>query len=172
MSNTKPEWTPAEAMMFEFAIRRELITIRDRPFYGRYKGLLEQDEAIEWFVRWYGERAASFVIGHGPFEVGWRVIHAVFPVAAQECRDALSFRTLDEWLTALHNDRLIWRGPQEPDGRQFVEDVEAFRGAHARRFRKWPLQCRDCGDDFLPDRLRIVRCPSCRASRRRHEQQR
>ena len=59
MSNTKPEWTPAEAMMFEFAIRRELITIRDHPFYGRYKGLLDKDEAIE-------------------------------------CRDALSFHTLDE----------------------------------------------------------------------------
>ncbi len=64
--------------MFEFAVRRELITIRDHPFYGRYQGL----------------------------------------------------------------------------------------------FRKWPLLCRDCGDDFLPDGLRIVRCPSCRANRRRHEQQR
>ncbi len=50
------ERTPAEAIMLAFAVRRELITIRDHPFYGRYKGLLDKDEAIERFVRWYGER--------------------------------------------------------------------------------------------------------------------
>lgn len=48
-----------EANEFEFALRRELITIRNHPFYGRHKRLLEQDDAIEGFVRWNGEQPVS-----------------------------------------------------------------------------------------------------------------
>lgn len=45
--------------MFEFAAHWELITIRNHPFYGRHERLLEQHEAIEWFVRCNGEQPVS-----------------------------------------------------------------------------------------------------------------
>ena len=180
-----PEWTPQAQAWFERRIRRHIINVRDnRETDGWCRKLLNNDDAVEWLVEWYCERALYFVewrdgwilFGEEEFDPEcpcgrWRYnrkkVNQGFYDVAREYQDTfVACDTLDEWLTALQDGKIRGSGPKEP-----TPKPELHVDAYWRR-EKWPRACRTCGESFKPDRAGLVRCPECRAKSRvpRHKE--
>lgn len=125
------------------------------------------DKVIDWFTA-RAERFIEWQVVERYRGPGWSAgswvlhrtrvwMHLDEAMGANMCPD------LDSWLRADLEGTLDW-SPSESSAWSLVKGKarERYRTHTRRVMRQSPIVCRDCGQEFRPDRVKGVRCKDCR----------
>jgi len=109
----------------------------------------------------------SDATGRWVYQYKW-VLHKVNNVV-RICEDAGRYTTLDAWLKALDEGKLLAGVIVEKDIAELPglgEIVASTIKHHARKRRNsWPRSCSACCSQFIPDRGNLKRCKPCRSKK-------
>jgi len=88
-------------------------------------------------------------------------------------QEADRYPSLDEWLAALANDKVLpEHGPMELAGERLLDQGWQMRQAAEDRRRKWPVLCPYCGEPFVKEKSAQKRCVECLERYHRERQER
>lgn len=172
-------WTPAADLWYRARVLEWLYSLADDTS-GQWR-VLQSKEARTEICRWFVRQRERFVgwlptvefdparEANGawvlrPNAMGKAISEEAIPEYEEseaQHKETQQYTSLDSWLLALSQGKILAKGPQEPCLKR------ELKWKSEERQERWPRQCRACSESFLPDRRNAVRCDDCLKNKRR-----